>query len=854
MALRHLGSRLAAIALVLTPVPALAGDKCDGVMLGLGKVTLSQGGNTLYARCLVDGSADGVFCAFGSDNAAPTHRNDTDRGKDALRQSQTGDENIDTLIDAPKSRFSERTRACLKSITMSKATWVAYFNADKPPSAPQLHPLAPYSLSAGPSAVLSFATLASRVAKEAVPAWQRELAAPPPKVPPDPPALPPKLIEALQALRTATKQDDGTKVHSIDDGAQWLNDLAGKISTEYLAPPPAYRDNLRGLAGSPALPSAFAVLDYFGCSGSRPDPKSCELAGRTVRTLPVGILTKELVLPLDVLDIGIATTLATLLLVAAGGGGFAFGRRGAAPAPAPAPPSDLLTGLTPARHARTASERDSLSRAFGALPLGSGDKQTVRALLADLWTHVDNQQQAVQRLAPIIGGQAHESLDTLVRRAEQWKSVTDQLQSVSASESGIDPIARGQSYLTKASAVVKLSDVVQESACRVHPGFQFDGTGITQFFSALDTLLRQLESSTIVSAQHNAKRNADIVQLCHDSLSKVSSTPLDGIDDIKAHFGALLSVWRVTRDRLPPSLAAGDWPAAWAQLLDRIASLSPHRNLAAVPEQFHQQLNAANQSLDAARRDVETLRHRCEELSPFVERCTQAQALAQAWDRGARPLLESCLLLTPPRLSSATDVEGYFAEIMNEDARAQSLRLAVSGTSMKLSQALRQVQGAGRDDIVALLGFQTIVADLRRLFDKGTLNQIWEDLLRPGLMGGTIARLMRAQMLLDSFFPAKPETHLLRHSVTALCADIQAACQQANVRLTVPAILCPPSPEVEQHFESLPELRAMPEIRERLRDNLARRDPIVVDIHNIGVVAPTERIRAGVVLLNPADW
>jgi hypothetical protein len=259
------------------------------------------------------------------------------------------------------------------------------------------------------------------------------------------------------------------------------------------------------------------------------------------------------------------------------------------------------------------------------------------------------------------------------------------------------------------------------------------------------------------------------------------------------------------------------------------------------------------------KQDITALRARNEELEPRIERGMQAEELAKAWDGFIRPVMTEHLAYSVPELSSAAKLHDFKTLLETEHPASRLLRLALVVANMDQSNALTAAREAGRDDVLAALGFQTINQDLLELFPKGTRiakdkDTVWSDLVGPGLNTGTLVRVFRAKVLLEGYYAADPVFLPLRQLVNAFSAELLKICHKAGCRITIPTILGPPQAGVDQHWDALPELRRLPEVRKRLEDAITRREAIVVDIHNIGVASPTDTVRPGVVMLNPADW
>lgn len=510
----------------------------------------------------------------------------------------------------------------------------------------------------------------------------------------------------------------------------------------------------------------------------------------------------------------------------------------------------------------------------------------------------DRAWQSKQSIARLTGCRPEDGLDRLKGRLDKLEDVLKRL-----------PLPRSPSEAEPTDRIIQLTaaieamenerhlvdDLVRQLSL-VQSDFRLDTYCIQTFSNQLQDLLRQVgPAKTLIQAigQIASTRQFSTAaeKLFSETLRGIRGDTLESISPdrriqaMEDCYRGLTNLWQATAHHYPD--LARDGATGWSRILANLAALSAElggEQIATLPQtvrarqQQDQHLIASGQQSTRVLAETahilgaepaETPRtaamiqqklaaseRRCDELQPYVQNYRVAEDRAKALDDAFRPALLNMMYVVPS-FDTAETVRAFAAKIYSEDPHALQLRLSITMAAVRLGPALESIAQAGREDVIRLLGFANIEADLRKLFSKGTVveqDQVWSDLLLPGLMSGAIPRVLRAKVLIEMYFGDQSLFAPLLGAVTALAYTLKLASDRTGVKLTVPAILCPAPAGVDIHSESMPELRAVPEIRSRLADHLARREPIVVDIHNVGVVSDSDSMRPGVVVLNPAEW
>ncbi|WP_148207426.1 hypothetical protein [Paramagnetospirillum magneticum] len=593
----------------------------------------------------------------------------------------------------------------------------------------------------------------------------------------------------------------------------------------------------------------------------------------------------------------IAGTLTALLIVAAGSGAAGWILRG------------TRTAKAAAADKSTESSLEDMAR---ALDLRYPDDRHNLLFCVQRASEQARQWDKVRRELPsILDVPDIKDAEDLKYRVESRSRLVKSLAALAPGESG--PYGQGaearaetvlRTLKEKDEAVSKLA-VTLKAVC---PSFQMESWGVDTFSRTLDTLLAEADNATTLAvAASNIKtlrqnhltalQRAELsARQLREAMARALALPVDAsFEDIaSATTGqcrvaeAAQNAFRSRDDLAPPPSV----PEALRQLQQWSRELGGSDNLAALAElgrsrirdltgriaakddalrtleaaghilaQLEDALGAGREQVVSAvarqKQDMAAMRARCDELEPKVERGLQAEELARAWDGFIRPVLSEQLGYSVPDLSSAAELNDFSALLGTEHPASRQLRLALVVANMNLSKALTAVREAGRDDVLAALGFQTITQDLGALFPDGIARDeaaVWAEQVGPGLNTGSMVRIFRAKALLAGYFAADPVFLPLRQLIDSFSTNLTDICRKVGCRITVPTILGPPQAGVDQHWDALPELRRLPEVRKRLEDALTRRETIVVDIHNIGVASPTDTVRPGVVMLNPADW
>lgn len=195
-------------------------------------------------------------------------------------------------------------------------------------------------------------------------------------------------------------------------------------------------------------------------------------------------------------------------------------------------------------------------------------------------------------------------------------------------------------------------------------------------------------------------------------------------------------------------------------------------------------------------------------------------------------------------------------------AAFQFVRFGLLGARVKWDDALRALVAAGKSDLVRALRLApfkdmndgSLLRLLASLEELGDLDGLRRTGLQQLFGSNCVHNLMRAELLLDTYFQGEDVCERLSGVLAQLNASLRLALWECGTRFGVVEILGP-APEGARTQSPDAEFTRVPEIRSHVlrRFNEGARQ-FVVDVRAFPVMEGDARFDGTVVTMNPVDW
>jgi len=189
----------------------------------------------------------------------------------------------------------------------------------------------------------------------------------------------------------------------------------------------------------------------------------------------------------------------------------------------------------------------------------------------------------------------------------------------------------------------------------------------------------------------------------------------------------------------------------------------------------------------------------------------------------------------------------------------QQLRMGLSAALIALEKATRATGSAEQAEVIEALYLDKVRKGLKELLaemEEYSGDRLWSVGLTAGFSQKWLHYLIRADLLLRTYYTGKRDFRLLREAVSMACSSTQAALYELNVDV-IEIGLFEPLPQGIETEPVYPSLRSLPTVKDKVRRKLQSMDngEVVVDVTSFPYRVSGEQRNPGrVSLVNPSAW